>query len=174
MTSSVRATPPLPALLEWVREHDIVFHVHEHTPTFTARATAMAEGVDPKTFAKAIAVRADDGRRAILVLDATDQLDLHAAERLLDAEHLQLLTEGELEQLAPECDVGTMPPVDIWHLPIYADYAVNADDQISFHAGSHAYAIRVDREAWERASGVVYGEIAQRDLDRIYRSDAGS
>jgi Ala-tRNA(Pro) deacylase len=163
MTSAVRVRPPLPALLAWLREHDIEYHVHEHSPTFTARATALAEGIDPRTFAKAVAVKADDGRRAILVLDATDHLDLRAAERLLNADHLQLLTEAELELLAPECDVGTMPPVGIWHLPIYADYGVNADERISFHAGSHAYAIRVDRDGWERASGVIYGEIAQRD-----------
>ena len=173
MTATARVTPPLPALLSWLREHDIEFRVHEHTPTFTARATALAEGVDPTTFAKAVAVRADDGRRAILVLDATDQLDLRAAERLLNAAHLALLTEEELAELAPECDVGTMPPVGVWHLPMYADFGVNADDEISFHAGSHAFAVRVDREAWERATGVVYGDLAQHDLDRIWHSPTG-
>lgn len=174
MTSTVHVTPPLPALLDWLRDHDVEYHVHEHTPTFTARATALAEGVDPSTFAKAIAVRADDGRRAILVLDATDQLDLRAAERLLNADDLQLLTEDELAELAPECDVGTMPPVGIWHLPIYADYGVNADEQISFHAGSHGYTVRVARESWERASGVVYGDLAQHDADRVWRSPTGT
>jgi Ala-tRNA(Pro) deacylase len=127
MTTTARVTQPLPALLSWLRDHDIEFRMHQHTPTFTARATALAEGVDPKTFAKAIAVKADDGRRAILVLDATDQLDLRAAERLLNAHHLSLLTEEELAEMAPECDVGTMPPVGLWHLPIYADFGVNAD-----------------------------------------------
>lgn len=174
MTGTVQVTQPLPALMSWLREHDIEFRVHQHTPTFTARATALAEGVDPKTFAKAIAVKADDGRRAILVLDATDQLDLRAAERLLNAAHLALLSEEELAELAPECDVGTMPPIGTWHLPIYADFGVNADPEISFHAGSHGYAVRVNREAWERASGVVYGDLVERDLDRIWRSPTGA
>lgn len=174
MTVTTHATQPLPALLSWLRDHDVPFRVHEHTPTFTARATALAEGIDPRTFAKALVVKADDGRRAILVLDATDQLDLRAAERLLNADHLALLTEDELRQVAPECDVGTMPPIGAWHLPIYADFGVNADTEISFHAGSHAYAVRVDREAWESAAGVVYGDLAEHDLDRVWRSPTGA
>jgi Ala-tRNA(Pro) deacylase len=166
MSSTVHAAPPLPALLTWLRDRGIPFHVHEHATTFTARATARAEGVDPHTFAKAIVVKADDGRRAILVLDATDQLDLHRARQLLNADHLRLVLEEELAELAPDCEVGSMPPVGLWHLPIYADLAVRADPEISFHAGSHSYAVRVDRVAWERAAGVVYGEVAAARADR--------
>lgn len=173
MTSTLKVTPPLPALLAWLREHDVPFHVHEHAPTFTARATALAEGVDPHTFAKAIAVKVDDGRRALLVLDATDHLDLDAAGRLLNGVHVRLLSEAELLDLAPECDVGTMPPVGIWNLPVYADYGVNADAEISFHAGSHAYTVRVAREPWERAAEVAYGELALRIDARVWRSPTG-
>jgi len=168
MTTQV--TPPLASLLSWLRDKEVEYHVHPHSPTFTARATALAEGVDPHTFSKAIAVKADDGRRAILVLDATDQLNLKAAARLLGAKHVQLLTEDELKGLAPECDLGTLPPVPIWGLPIYADYGVNADREISFHAGSHAYAIRVLRQAWELEAAVVYGDLVRHDEDRIWRA----
>jgi len=174
MTATANVTPPLASLLAWLRDNDIEHHVHPHSPTFTARATALPEGVDPHTFAKAIVVKADDGRRAICVLDATDQLDLRAAARLLGVTHLQLLNEVELAELAPECDLGTLPPLPIWHLPIYADYGVNADREISFHAGSHAYAVRVAREAWEAASAVTYGQIAQERDERIWRSPSGA
>lgn len=172
--TTANVTPPLASLLNWLHENDVEYHVHPHAPTFTARATALAEGVDPHTFAKAIVVKADDGRRALLVLDATDQLDLKAAAILVGADHLQLLTEVELAELAPECDLGTLPPLPIWGLPIYADYGVNADREISFHAGSHAYAVRVARDAWERAAEVTYGEIALRPEMRIWRSPTGA
>jgi Ala-tRNA(Pro) deacylase len=174
MTTTANVTPPMASLLTWLQQSDIEYHVHPHVPTFTARATALAEGVDPKTFAKTIVVKADDGRRALLVLDATDQLDLAAAARLLGAGHVQLLTEPELAELAPECDLGTLPPLPIWHMPVYADYGVNADREISFHAGSHAYAVRVVREAWERAADVTYGDFARRTDERIWRSPTGA
>lgn len=158
--SAPSLTPPMASLLAWLHDNDVEYHVHPHSPTYTARATALAEGVDPRTFAKAIVVKADDGRRAMLVLDATDQLDLAAAAHLLRAGRIELLTEAELAELAPECDLGTLPPLPIWGLPIYADYGVNADSEISFHAGSHGYAVRVDRERWEQAAEVSYGDIA--------------
>ncbi|HEX6139968.1 MAG TPA: YbaK/EbsC family protein [Candidatus Limnocylindria bacterium] len=160
---AIRHAPPLPALLQWLRDHDVPFRLHQHTPTFTARATARAEGVDPTTFAKTIVVKADDGRRALLVLDATDHLDLRRARRLLNAGGLRLLLEEELAELAPEIDVGTLPPVGLWQMPIYADYGVHADAEISFHAGSHDFAVRVARDAWERATGVIYGDLVADD-----------
>jgi Ala-tRNA(Pro) deacylase len=168
--TTANVTPPLAPLLTWLHDNDVAYHVHPHSPTFTARATALAEGIDPHTFAKAIVVEADDGRRAMLVLDATDQLDLKSAAHLLSANHVQLLTEVELAELAPECDLGTLPPFPHWSIPIYADYRVNADPEISFHAGSHAYSVRVAREAWEAAAEVVYGDIVQHDVVRIWRS----
>jgi len=173
-TTPASVTPPLASLLTWLHDCEVEYHVHPHSPTFTARATALAEGVDPHTFAKAIVVKASDGRRALLVLDATDQLDLKAAARLIGADHVQLLTEVELAEMAPECDLGTLPPIPIWHLPIYADYGVNADREISFHAGSHAYAVRVARDAWERAAEVTYGDIALHPEMRIWRSSTGA
>jgi Ala-tRNA(Pro) deacylase len=173
-TPAASLTPPMAPLLTWLHDNDVEYHVHPHSPTFTARATALAEGVDPATFSKAIVVKADDGRRAILVLDATDHLDLAAAAQLFEATRLALLTEEELAELSPECDLGTLPPLPIWGLPIYADYGVNADREISFHAGSHAYAVRVDRERWEQAAGVTYGDIAIHNEDRIWRSSTGA
>jgi Ala-tRNA(Pro) deacylase len=174
MATTTTVTPPLASLLRWLHENEIEYHVHPHSPTFTARATALAEGVDPRTFAKTLVVRANDGRRAVLVLDATDQLDLRAVARIMGANRVYLLTEVELADLAPECDLGTLPPLPIWGLPIYADYGVNADPEISFHAGSHAYAVRVSRERWEQGAAVVYGDLVEHDDGRLWRSPTAS
>jgi prolyl-tRNA editing enzyme YbaK/EbsC (Cys-tRNA(Pro) deacylase) len=45
-----------------------------------------------------------------------------------------------------------------------ADYAVRDDRDISFNAGSHSCSVRVERAGWERATGVVYADLAA-DLD---------
>jgi Ala-tRNA(Pro) deacylase len=164
MTATTETAQPLPELLGWLREHEIDFELHEHTTTYTARATARAEGVDPQTFAKTLGVVSDDGRRCLVVLDATDQLDLARARRLLNARHVRLLREDELAEISPAVEVGALPPVPLWHLPIYADYAVRYDPEISFPAGTHAHAVRVDREAWEASAGVIYGDLAM-DVD---------
>lgn len=152
---------PHAGLLDWLASHDVDYELHEHQLTYTARETARAERVDPAAFAKTLAVVTDDGRHALLVVDATDRLDLVKARRVLDAGRVRLLSEAELVERMPGCDVGTMPPVgELFGVPVYADFAVRADPLVTFHAGSHRFTVRVDRAAWERAAHVTYGDLA--------------
>lgn len=159
-------TPTLPgphgALLDWLALHDVEYETHEHPPAVTARATARAEGVDPRTFAKVVACRIDDQRDVLLVLDATDRVDLVKARRALDADLVRLLSEDELTALAPDCELGAMPAVGaMFGLEVLADHAVREDADISFNAGSHRHTVRVDRAAWERSAGVRYADLAE-------------
>jgi Ala-tRNA(Pro) deacylase len=158
---------PAPALLEWLESHDIEHEIHAHSPTFTARATARAEGVDPRTFAKVVGVADQDGRRCLMILDAVDHLDLAKASRVIGGGEVRLLTEAELASLAPDCQAGAIPAAGpLFGLATYADYAIRDDPAISFNAGSHCYSVRVERTGWERACGVVYGDLASESDDR--------
>jgi len=67
--------------------------------------------VSPTTFAKVIGVLTDDGRRALVVLDADGHLDLPKARGVLGATHVRLMTEAELAESCPGCDVGATPAV---------------------------------------------------------------
>lgn len=152
---------PYPPLLDWLRRHRIDYEVHEHAEAFTATSTARAEGVDARTFAKVVGATTDDGRRALLVVDAPDRLDLRKARRILGADEIRLLSEPELVALAPGCEAGAMPAVgELFGVPIHADYAVEGDPEISFNAGTHRWSVRVDRAAWERAAHVRYADLA--------------
>jgi Ala-tRNA(Pro) deacylase len=122
MNVSVTLDRPFEPLLDWLAGHDIEYEVHQHDEAFTAQATAAAEGVDPRSFAKVVAVASNDGRRAIVVIDATDQLDLRKARRVLDCRDVRLLTEQELTALAPGCELGAIPAVGaLFGLTTYAD-----------------------------------------------------
>ncbi len=166
MNATTTLDQPYPRLIDWLRTHHIEYEVHEHEPAFTARATASAEGVDPRTFAKVVGLEADDGRRVLAVLDATDKLDLGKARSALGAGDVRLLTEAELTLLAPDCEAGAIPAVGaLFGLAMYADHAVREDDEISFNAGSHRFSARVLRTAWERAADVAYADLAD-DGDR--------
>jgi Ala-tRNA(Pro) deacylase len=165
MQSTLASVGPHLGLLDWLAGHDVEYEVHEHPVSFTARETAHAEGVDPATFAKVVAVATDNGR-ALLVVDALDHIDMRKARKLLGAHTVRLLTEEEVAALAPGCDVGALPALgQLFGVPMYADYAVRDDAQISFNAGSHRFTVRVDRADWESATGVSYGDLAE-DWDR--------
>jgi Ala-tRNA(Pro) deacylase len=152
---------PHAGLLDWLHRNRIDHEVHEHAEAFTAASTARAEGVDARTFAKVVGVATDDGRRALLVIDAPDRVDLGKAREVLQADHVRLLSEPELASLAPGCDAGAIPAVgSLFGLPMHADYAIQQDPEISFNAGTHRCSVRVDRAAWERATAVHYADLA--------------
>ena len=153
---------PHPGLLDWLAGHGVDYEMHEHPLSFTAAETAALEGLDPRRFAKTLVVQASDGRRALLVVDAADQLDLHKAADALGAAHARLLNESEMQAIAPTFEVGTIPPVgELVGLEVLADTAVRDDPEIAFHAGSHHFTVHVDRAGWERATDVRYVDLAQ-------------
>jgi Ala-tRNA(Pro) deacylase len=165
MNADTTLDQPYEPLLDWLTDQDIEYEVHRHDPAFTARATAAAEGVDPRTFAKVVAVASPAGRNAIIVLDATDHLDLRKARHVLGDSDVRLLTEPQLTALTPGCEVGAVPAVGtLFGLRTYADYAVREDPEISFNAGSHRLSVRVDRARWERACNAIYADLAE-DVD---------
>jgi Ala-tRNA(Pro) deacylase len=162
MNAAITLDRPYQPLLDWFAAQDIEYEIHEHDTAFTARATAVAEGVDPRTFAKVVGVVSGDGRKTLMVLDATDQLDVRKARHALGTTEVRLLTEPELAALAPDCEVGAIPAVgSLFGLTTHADYAVRDDPEISFSAGSHRFSARVDRARWERACTVLYSDLAE-------------
>jgi Ala-tRNA(Pro) deacylase len=161
MNAEITLDVPYQPLLDWLTSQALEYEIHEHERAFTARATATAEGVDPRTFAKVLAVATPDDRRVLVVVDASDQLDLRKACRVLDVTDVRLLSEPELKALAPGCELGAIPAVgSLFGLTTYADYAVRDDFEISFNAGSHRVSVRVERAPWERAGNVIYADLA--------------
>jgi prolyl-tRNA editing enzyme YbaK/EbsC (Cys-tRNA(Pro) deacylase) len=162
MDAQTTIDQPYKPLMDWLTSRQIEYELHPHDAAFTALATAAAEGVDPRTFAKVVGVASIDGRDALVVLDATDQLDLRKARRVLNAGDVRLLSEPEMKALAPDCEVGATPAVGaLFGLATYADYAVRDDSKISFNAGSHHLSVRVERARWERACNVIYADLAE-------------
>ncbi len=164
MAANTTATGPHQGLLDWLAGRRIEYEVREHPETFTAEATARAEHLDPRRFAKVVGVATDDGRRALLVVDANDHVDLVRARHVLGAGDVRVLTEAEFAALAPDCEPGTVPPVaELFGIPVFADFALREAPEVAFHAGSHHYSVHVDRAAWERTAGIAYADLAQDD-----------
>jgi prolyl-tRNA editing enzyme YbaK/EbsC (Cys-tRNA(Pro) deacylase) len=158
---SIAKAGPYADLVTWLEDHGVPFELHEHPLTYTASATAHAEGVSEREFAKVVGVRLANGSRVLAVLDASDRVDLVRLAAAVGAEWATLLTEAEMAAIAPGCEAGTIPPIpELARVPVIADEAVRSDQRISFHAGSHRTAVRVDRSAWQREAGIRYGAFA--------------
>jgi Ala-tRNA(Pro) deacylase len=152
---------PFADLITWLEDHAVPYERHDHPLAYTASATAHAEGVSERSFAKVVGVGSADGTRVLAVVDAADRVDLVRLAAFLGSDWVTLLSEQQLEALLPDCEAGTIPPVpEIAQVDVVADEAVRADPRISFHAGSHRTSVRVDRQAWESAAGIRYGSFA--------------
>lgn len=163
MATAEADTGPYPRIIDWLQRHRVEYEIHEHPLAFTAAETAHAEGVEATSFAKVVGVRTSDGRTALAVLDATDQVELGELAKELSVAWVALLGEADFAALAPGCEAGTAPPIpELVNVPVYVDDAVRADPKISFAAGSHRHSVRVDRAAWEREAGVGYAKFAVR------------
>jgi Ala-tRNA(Pro) deacylase len=155
---------PHAGLIDWLGRRHVEYELREHPETYTAEATARVEHTDPHRFAKVVGVATADGRHVLLVVDAPDHVDLAKARRLLGATDVRVLNEIEFTALAPDCEPGTIPPVpELFGLPVYMDFALREVPEIVFHAGSHHFTVHVDRQSWERASGVAWADLAQDD-----------
>jgi Ala-tRNA(Pro) deacylase len=161
MAVAPKTAGPYADLLTWLEDHNVPFELHEHPLSFTAEATARVEGVDPRAFAKVVGVREASGDTMLVVVDASDEVDLVRLAGFLGVDWVTVLTESEMRSEFPECEAGAIPPVpELARRPVYADEAVRADGQITFHAGSHRHTVRVTRPDWERAAGIRYGAFA--------------
>ena len=172
LSTPVPVNVPLVALLDWLGAHGIDYDLHEHPLSFTALETARVEGLDPHAFAKTLAVGLSDARRALIALEASDHLDLWKAARLLGTDRVRLLTEAELLDFAPACDIGALPPVGhLSGVQVFADEALRDVERITFHAGSHRHAVRLLRRDWERAARVRFGQLTTPMDEPVYRSE---
>jgi len=149
-------------LLEWLEEHNVEYDLHHHVPTVTARQTARAEAVEPRTMVKSVVVQAADGGKALLALEASDRVDLAKAAHALGTTDVHLVTEAQLVEMAPGWEPGTWPPVGaMFGLPVLADSALRDEPEVTINAGSHEFAVRLDQAAWAKAANVRYVDLAE-------------
>jgi len=127
----------------WYR-HDV------HPLSFTARETAQADHVPPRSFAKTVIVHFDDGY-AMAVLPADRTVNLEDLRHSFGCSHLRLATEKEVAELFSDCELGAMPPMGngtLYEMPVYCDSLLMAEDSICFNPGTHHDVIWLDVEDW--------------------------
>ncbi len=127
----------------WYR-HDV------HPLSFTARETARADRVSPRSFAKTVIVHFEAGY-AMAVLPADRAINLDDLRNSFSCSHLRLATEGEVAELFSDCDLGAMPPMGngtLYEMPVYCDGLLMAEDAICFNAGTHHDVFRLKVDDW--------------------------
>jgi Ala-tRNA(Pro) deacylase len=162
---------PTTRLERHLDQHQIPYASLQHSPAYSAQQLAHALHFHGWELAKTVIVIAD-GEPLMAVLAAPESVDLGRLSAVIGAGTARLAHEDELRRLFPDCEVGAMPPFgSLWEIPVYIDDDLAGSDVITFRAGSHREAIRMqmddylDLEQPEMASFAVLTTGVQAPVD---------
>jgi len=136
-------------LKHFLDEHHVKYVSIRHSPAYTAQEVAESAHVHGKQFAKAVIVRLD-GRLAMVVLPATEKVDLKALKTATGAHEVALASEADFEGKFPGCEPGAMPPFGtLYGMEVFASSRLGENDQIAFNAGSHTELYKISYKDFE-------------------------
>lgn len=134
----------------YLDEHSVPFRAIEHRYEVTAQHTAQEAHVSGRRFGKTVVLE-QNGNYILVVLPATEHLDLGAARELLGGD-VRLANEAEMESLFPSCEAGAMPPLGgLFGLPVVADACLEGQPTITVNGGTHTDVIELRWEDFVQA-----------------------
>ena len=114
------------------------YSFQQHRTVFTAQEVAQTEHIPGQMMAKPVIVNAD-GNLAMLVLPATEKLDLRKASEVLHAKSMRLASETEFQETFTDCEVGAIPAFgNLYGVPVVVDQMLAANESIVTQAGTHS------------------------------------
>lgn len=128
---------------EYLDSQNVDYQWLPHPEAFTAQEVAHSLHVSGKRLAKTVVLDAD-GQVIMAVLPASHRLSLLDLKGALEVTNLELLPEGELAVLFPDCDLGAIPPFgNLYGMDTWVDRAVAEAEHIIFTAGTHWDAVEM-------------------------------
>lgn len=135
---------PVKKLKEFLDSENIKYITILHSRAYTSQETAESAHISGKELAKTVMIKLD-GKMAMTVLPADEQIDLDLLKSNTNAKKAVLATEDEFRNLFPQCETGAMPPFgNLYGQEVYVEESLAADETIAFNAGSHSELIQLN------------------------------
>jgi len=148
---------------KYLQDHFVNFKNLRHAPKFTSQEVAEAEHVSGHRVAKVVVTMAN-GNPSLLVLPASYKVDLDLARKSTGLSDLRFASEYEIEEYFPDCQVGTVPPLQKWNgVKVYMDPAMRHPGNFVFQAASHSDAILIEFSDWYEIVNPIELEFAKID-----------
>ncbi len=144
---------PIQKLKNYLDRNKVRYEVVPHLTAYTAQGTAQSAHISGKEIAKTVIVNLDegDGRRAMVVLPASRNIDFVLLKEMTGAQRVKLATEDEFRDMFPDCEIGAMPPFgNLYAMDVYVEKSLTQDDEIAFNAGNHRELIKMSYRDFER------------------------
>lgn len=158
----------LKRLMDYLDQNGVRYVVLHHSQAFTAREVAVAAHIPGKEVAKTVIVKVD-GKAMMVVLPASQMIDMSLLRKALGANSVVLATESEFNALFPDCEVGAMPPFgNLFNMDVIVAESLRQDEQIAFNGGTHRELVRMAYSDFER---LVQPKIFKFTVERKIRAD---
>ena len=116
-----------------------------------AQRVAAAAHVPGRQVVKVVVVREAGGAPLMVVLPATQQLDLRALAWATQEKGVSLVTPGELAVLFPDCEPGVVPPFgSLYGMPVYADACLRDVPELLLPGGDGLRAVSMSWREFDR------------------------
>ena len=130
-------------LHEYLTVQQVPFERLPHRTAYTADRIAQLLHVPGKEMAKSVLLRSKRGY-VLAVLPSTCHVDLAKLGNEIGDEQVTMATEGEIEQIFPDCERGAMPPFGSQYRTMtVVDDSLTAERKIVFEGQDHEEAIRM-------------------------------
>src|SRR5689334_12429614 len=137
-----------------LKSRGVAFEVVAHAETHSAGDAALASHVTKRQLAKAVVLRGEGGRYWMLIVPASEHVDVALARHVTGSHRLDFAGEGQLARLFPDCEVGAIPPFGaLWNMPVVLDECFEESEDIYFSAGNHHELVRMNFEDFRRTAG---------------------
>ena len=154
---------PLSKLREFLDSHNIKYLVISHSLAYTAQGVAALAHVSGKRLAKTVIVKID-GLLAMVVIAASEHVDLDLLRILTGAKTIEIASEPEFKDAFPDCETGAMPPFgNLYDMPVYADVGLSENVEITFSAGTHRELVRM---RWEDMARLIHPTLGKLTYPR--------
>ena len=139
-------------LQSFLDEKGVAYRLSRHDTTFTASGLAQAEHVPGRKVIKPVIVNAD-GEFFMCALPASHKIDFEELKRQLEANYVSLVTEEQLAELFPDCELGAEPPIGrLYGMTTLMDESLIHDDRVTFQAGTHEDSITMTLADYRRVA----------------------
>jgi len=140
---------PVKKLKEFLGKNKVKYVTLSHSEAYTAQEIASSAHIPGKELAKTVIVKIDN-KMAMAVLPASQRVYFDLLKKATGAKKVELATEGEFQDLFPECEIGAMPPFgNLYEMDVFVDESLREDEEIAFNAGSHTELIRLSYKDFE-------------------------
>jgi Ala-tRNA(Pro) deacylase len=154
---------PAKKVTQFLDSHKVKYVKIKHSTAYTAQEIAASAHIPGKELAKTVMVKID-GKMAMAVLPASYRVDFKGLKKLAGAKKVELASEGEFQELFPECEIGAMPPFgNLYEMAVYVANPLPEDEEIAFNAGSHSELIRLHYGDFQKLVEPMVGDFAKRE-----------